>query len=521
MADDLITADIPQISNDAPVGTMFAAASSSTEPFGVPSIAIPTVDDPTLTMWTTMQKRIIKADYNMRMQAADDDVFRMLGNIIDACSIGNYTFTADDIDASAETIAEIKKWIRDTKLMEAFKGGGINSDDRGALYNYRVQGEYALWISRSNKTGGTGGIEQFVNLPINGLRRMTNPRDPTQYYFYQKYDKPNDWTEPDNWDDVESEKDKQDVQSTEQKVWYIPDGEGGRDAVDDETKELLYPNIKIDDWVLPLENLVYVKNPTMPLNDFTVSAIMAKRYLVMMTPAAIQLGIVPFDILTFGNENLRPPVVDGKIKDTNPTEYARQKKILDAYNGSIQSIIHNLYDCSTNGKPFGVQWGVDHERIEPKMSLQADFVEATLFNLNQIIAFSAGIPLTIITSAGSELATARITFSVVSNALIEVQERFKNVIMHLLRIQFESVIDEQGIGIELQTLDNTDQKTRSEIYALISQAAHHLEAAGAAPETLSQFIDGARDIPISHAVFEETSDDKKTDVDDIDDMGEE
>jgi hypothetical protein len=511
-----MNAAIEQALHGASVSTRFAAASANTPETGVPAVAIPTINDPTLTMWQTMEKRIIKADHGMRISAAEDDVFRMLGSIIDACSIGLYSFSADDMDASAETIAEMKTWIRDTNLMTAFKGGGINSDDCGALYNYRVQGEYALWVGRSNKAGGTGKIESFINLPINGLRRMTNPQDPTKFYFFQKYDKIEDYTDPEAWDDVESERDTADIKSTEQRVWYIDGGEKSRDATDDVTKKPMYPKIRETDWVLPLENLVYIKNPAQPLNDFTVSAIAAKRYLVMMTPAAIQLGIIPFDLLTFGNEELRPPMVDEKIKETNPTEYDKQIKILEAYNASIQTIIHGLFDCSTSGKPFGIQWGVTHERFEPKMSLTADFIESVLMNLNQIIAFSVGIPLTIITSVGTELATSRLTMATTSHALLATQESFREVIMHLLRMQFDKEIVDQGIEISLQELDNTDQATKADIYTKVAQAANYLKSAGASSDTISQFINSVVDIPITHAVFDETLDDKSSDGEDDD-----
>ena len=512
-----MNAAIQQALNGSPVSTRFAAASADTSGMGVPSVAIPTINDPSLTMWQTMEKRIIKADYGMRISAAEDDVFRMLGSIIDACAIGLYSFSADDMDASAETIAEMKAWIRETNLMTAFKGGGINADDRGALYNYRVHGEYALWVSRSNKAGGTGKIESFINLPVNGIRRMTNPRDPTQYYFYQKYDKVDDYSDPEAWDNVESERDKGDIQSEEQVVWYIEGGESNRDAVDEVTKKPLYPKMKDKDWVLPRENLIYVKNPAQPLNDFTVSTIAAKRYLIMMTPAAIQLGIIPFDLLTFGNDTLRPPVVDEKIKETNPTEYEKQVAILNAYNASIQSIVHELFDCSVNGKPFGVQWGVEHTRFEPKMSLTADFIESVLMNFNQIIAFSVGIPLTIITSVGTELATSRLTLSVVSHALLATQEAFKDVVMHMLRMQFDKEITEQGIMIELQRLDATDEKTQAEIFSLISQAVQHLDAAGASAETKSHFINSAVNIPINHSVFDDTTEFDETNEPNVDD----
>lgn len=510
-----MNAAIMQAMHGSPVSTMFAAASADTGNTGVPAIAIPTINDPTLTMWQTMEKRIIRADHGMRISAAEDDVFRMLGGIIDACAVGLFSFTATDMDASAETIAEMKTWIRTTNLMTAFKGGGINSDDRGALYNYRVHGEYALWVSRSSKTGGTGKIESFINLPVNGMRRITNPRDPTKFYFFQKYDKVEDYTDPELWDNIESEKDKKDIPSTEQRVWYIEGGESNRDAADEVTKEPMYPKMKEDDWVLPLENLVYIKNPAQPLNDFTVSTIAAKRYLIMMSPAAIQLGIIPFDLLTFGNEHLRPPVVDAKIKDTNPTEYARQLKILDAFNESIQTVVHELFDCSVNGKPFGIQWGIEHKRFEPKMSLTADFIREMMFTLNQIIAFSVGIPLTIITSVGTELATSRLTMSVVSHALITSQEGFKDVIMHLLRMEFEKEIEDQGIEITLMTLDQTDDLTTAKIISTIAQAVQHLDTAGATADTKRNLLISSDGMPLRHAEFEESGKDV-TNPEDVD-----
>ena len=310
-----------------------------------------------------------------------------------------------------------------------------------------------------------------------------------------------DYTDPEAWDEVESESDTKDIKSKQQIVWYIEGGESNRDATDDVTKKPMYPNIKEEDWVLPLENLIYIKNPAQPLNDFTVSTIAAKRYLIMMTPAAIQLGIIPFDLLTFGNENLRPPVVDENIKDTNPVGYAKQLKILEAYNASIQTIVHELFDCSVNGKPFGIQWGVEHQRFEPKMSLTADFIESVLMNFNQIIAFSVGIPLTIITSVGTELATSRLTMATTSHALLATQESFKDVIMHLLRMEFDNEIEDQGIEISLQELDNTDQATKADIYAKVAQAANYLKSAGASSDTISQFINSVVDMPITHASF--------------------
>jgi hypothetical protein len=237
----------------------------------------------------------------------------------------------------------------------------------------------------------------------------------------------------------------------------------------------------------------------------------------MMTPAAIQLGIIPFDLLTFGNENLRPPVVDENIKDTNPVGYAKQLKILEAYNASIQTIVHELFDCSVNGKPFGIQWGVTHERFEvtherfePKMSLTADFIREMMFTLNQIIAFSVGIPLTIITSVGTELATSRLTMSVVSHALLTSQEGFKDVIMHLLRMEFEKEIEDQGIEINLMQLDQTDDLTAAQIVSTIAQAVQHLDAAGASAETKRNLLIGSEGMPLRHADFTE-SDTSETD----------
>jgi hypothetical protein len=107
-------------------------------------------------------------------------------------------------------------------------------------------------------------------------------------------------------------------------------------------------------------------------------------------------------------------------------------------------------------------------------------------------------------------------FSVVSHALIATQEGFKDVIMHLLRMEFDKEIDEQGISIELMPLDQTDNKTVAEITNLVAQAAQHLDAAGASAETKSNFIDAMEDIPIRHAVFTDGVEDDVPDGDDSD-----
>jgi len=499
MSDTPITGEIP-IPVTPQTTCNFAAATSAAKPItGIPTTAILDADEPTLTMWETMAKRAIEPNAYMRELAAEDDVFMILSNIRSACTIGLWNIVAKDMDGSTDTIKEMYKWIKETAMMKAFTGGQINSVDKGAIYNYQVHGKYAVYCYHDGLAAG-GKVDKFVNIPVTGLRKFTHPNDPSKYYFYQKFKKESDWTDPDAWDGVETKKDESDVSSEEQRVWYIEGGEKNREAKDKETKELMYPNIKPKDWVNNLEDLIYVENPIPPLNANVIGTIMNKRYLVQMTIVAVQLGIVPFLNIVHGNDDIRPPPApDEKIKTVNATEYDKQKIMFDAFKTNMQETADMVHVAIMNGKPVSVQYGIDIKRDEPHMALTSDFMEKVIGIYNNIIARAVGLPLSLIESSGTELATSQVVKSQNDIALMAVQIGFNDVLMHMLALQFENEIEEQDISIELQPLDRASSKTRAEIQMLLSNAALSLYHAGATPDTLTNYILANVDIPIQKA----------------------
>lgn len=163
--------------------------------------------------------------------------------------------------------------------------------------------------------------------------------------------------------------------------------------------------------------------------------------------------------------------------------------------------LDNLFDATTNGKPFAKHPGIEHVRHEPKMALTAEFIEQMLGTYNDVIARSTGIPLSIIQSMGTELATSRLTKSVVDIALMAQQLHFNKVITHLMKTQFENEFLNDGIKVVLQPLDKADSKTQAEIEVLISQATELLSRSGATTETLTKYVLGNEDMPIREAEF--------------------
>ena len=475
---------------------IFASASAKESLAGVPTTAIPDVDEPTLSMWTTMQKRLITADHYMREEAAQDDVFMILSNIRSACTIGLWKLIAKDLEASEETLKKMYAWIDETGLIKAFTGGGVNSDDKGALYNWQVHGRCALFVWHGGKAGGRK-ISKFVNVPVDGLRKFTNPRDPTKYYYYQKFKKESDWKDPSKWDEVDSLSDEGEVASETQSVWYIEGGEKNRELVDKETDSLMYPNIKSDDWVNPLEDLVVITNPTPPLNDNIVTTIMNKRYLVRMSIVAVQLGIIPIYKVQFGDDNkLFPPSVDERLKTVNQSEYDKQVARVTTFKTNMETMVDTVDTSIRNGKPIAYQYGVTVERDEPSMALTAEFMEQVISIYNNIIARAAGLPLSLIMSMGVELATSALTKSVVDVALLATQLEFHDVLKQMLKLEFESEMDAEGIDLTLQPLDKADALSSAQIQHLISQAVYTLQRAGATPDTLQNLVLANEEIPL-------------------------
>jgi len=502
----------------APITTCsFAAATSSKNTItGIPTAVIPEVEEPVSVMWNTLSKRIIDPSPYMREDAAADDVFMILSNIRAACTIGDWRLIARDMDESSETLKEMYQRIKETSLIKAFTGGDINSDDKGALYNYQVHGKCAIYCYRDG-LAASGKPDKFVNISVTGLRKFTHPNDPRRYYFYQKFKKLSDWQDPSSWDDVESAKTKGEVPSEEQAIWYIEGGEKSRDEVDKETKKPMYPNIKPADWVNDLAGLYYIENPTPPLNANVITTIMNKRYLVQMTIVAVQLGIVPFLKITHGNDDIRPPPApDEKIKTVNPTEYDKQSKMFEIFKTNMQETADTVHVAVMNGKPISIQYGIDIDRDEPRMALTSDFMEKVISIYNNIIARAVGLPLSLIESSGTELATSQVVKSQNDISLTSSQINFRDILMDMLAIEFESEIADQEIIFELQPLDRASSKTRAEIQTLLSNAALSLKHAGATPETLEQYVLANADMPLQRADMTANTDTSKV-VDEPDD----
>jgi hypothetical protein len=501
---------------------IMASASNKESMTGIPTTAIADVDTPSLSMWTTMQKRLITADHYMQEEAAQDDVFMILSNIRNACTIGMWKLTAKDIEASAETIKNIYNWIDETGLIKAFTGGAVNGADQGALYNYQVHGKCAIFVWRGNKAGGGNKITKFANLPVNGLRRFTHPRNPTIYYFHQKFLKESDYTDPSKWEDVNSVSDEGDVSSETQSVWYIEGGESNRELKDKETGKLMYPNIQPDDWVNKLEDIVYLENPSPPLNDNIVTTIMNKRYMVRMSIVAVQLGIIPIYKLQFGTDDpkLFPPSVDERLKTVNKTEYDRQAAIVAKWKTNMETMVNNVDTSIRNGKPIAFQYGVTVERDEPQMALTAEFMETIISIYNNIIARAVRLPLSLIESSGTELATSMVVKSVVDIMQQAEQLGFYDTLMYLIKLQFAKEIEAEGIRIVLQNLDKSNIKTLSEIRHLDAQAIYALYRAGATPETLSDFANESEGIPIQNADMSAVHNERGGDTDVLDEVEE-
>lgn len=478
----------------------FAAATSGKDLItGIPTMVIPDVEEPTSVVWNTMAKRIIEPSVYMRENASEDDVFSIMSNIRAACTIGEWSLVATDMDASAETLKLMYRRIKETSLIKAFTGGEINSDNKGALYNYQTHGKCAVYCYRDG-LAASGKPDKFINISITGLRRFTHPNDPRKYFFHQKFKKPSDWQDPDSWDGIETEKDKGDVSSEEQVVWYIEGGEKSRDEVDKDTKKPMYPNIKPKDWVNDIASLYYLENPTPPLNANVITTIMNKRYLVQMTIVAVQLGIVPFLKITHGNDDIRPPPApDEKIKTINPTEYDKQNTMFETFKTNMQTTADTVHVAVMNGKPISIQYGIDIDRDEPHMALTSEFMEKVINIYNNIIARAVGLPLSLIESSGTELATSQVVKSQNDISLTSSQINFNDILMDMLAIEFESEIAEQGITLELQPLDRASSKTRAEIQTLLANAALSLKHAGATPETLANFVLANVDLPLQKA----------------------
>ena len=498
--DDLVTGDatVP--------GFIIASASGDASMMGLPTQSIPSIDDPSLVMWEVMNKRLIHGNYHSREDAALDDVFSILSDITTACIFGEWKVIATDMEDSEETIKKVYRRIDEMKLISAYKGGGVNSADRGALRNSQIHGKYALYLYRNQKAGGDGGISEVVNMSVDGLVRMVNPIDPTDYYFYQEFKKEADYKNPEAWKDVENDTDKADVPAEVQCVWYIPEGEKSRYAQDGDGA-LLYPSIKEGDWVNVLEDLVYIESPNKTLNDNIVTTIMNKRYLTRMSIIAVQIGIVGLIKIIFGNEQSPPPQAPNElIKDSNPTEYARQKAVFDSFAANMASMIDEVYDAVMNGKPIGYVSTIQVVRDEPKMALTGEFMEQALLIYNNIIARAVGIPLTIVTSVGIALSTSRTTKSVTDVALGDKQSSVRATIMYILGKEFAEEIANEGIDLELQPLDKADSKTMAEIVDLAARATFSLRRAGATDETLENLVLAMDGIPLQKVDMSGASD---------------
>ncbi|MCK5432399.1 MAG: hypothetical protein KAJ03_06615 [Gammaproteobacteria bacterium] len=509
-------------------GRLFAAEGD--EKTVIPTFVSPTGDADTSVMSTMMNKRAFEDNYYMREDAANDDTWRILADVWKSCMMGVWNLTATDPANSADILLDINEYIRTSSLIKVFQGGQMGSDGRGALDDFKIHSKLAIY-QVDNKIAGAK-YPKFVRMSVDGLRRYVNPRDPTDVYYFQKVNVPSDFGDPDTFGETSSLEDSKNTQTEEIRIWYIPGGDANRgDTNDDGTTK--YSGMQDTDIVNDSDKLCYVENPLPSMNQETVTTIMTKRYLQRMSVVAIQYGIAPFAEVTFGNEDFKPPEPPSElIKLSQPDKYAADKAIYDNWTANFAAVLDDLYTSMIQGKSWGHGPALVLKMHPQRMSLTAEFMDKMIGIFNNAIARSVGIPMGLIESSGTELATSRLTKSVNDISLNSDQVGFYDILMYYIRQQFgDDVIDSNGIRLELQSLDKADDLVISEIQNNITDSCLKMFKSGVAPESIKAYIDSSEILGIRDAVMldvesqigeplvDDVGDDDDTPVDTEDDGG--
>lgn len=412
-------------------------------------------------IWVDSEVRMIEDTYTNRAKAFEiDALVRLIISVQTYSILGKQKITSNDDNVHKQLLSDIKTKLFDNlDLIAVLRSSMPNLKKDGCAY---FQKRYAIGTINNKETREIESIQK-----LEYVEKYSNPTNPSDYYLFQNVEIKKNWQDPLS------------KSTTMQKSWYIKGGE----AEATKNKNI---NLKTDK-VIDLKYIIDIQNNESGDSSLTacLTQIFIKHLIFMHFPNLVALVVTPGVMFSYSTkeENGVPQQPDTKMAESNPTEYAYQKKYYEEFKIAMKTIVNNLEaDWMTKGIVSMPDY-ITAKIMESSQALNADMLDTMLNRLNREIAFALNFPLSLLDAQGVELSTSRNILTTMSLVMKGVQDQYVNLIQSLIEEQFPAA-KAAGIVFEFSELDPRDAKDYATIEKLHADVIRIYKDVGASEDDI-------------------------------------
>lgn len=349
--------------------------------------------------------------------------------------LGDYSIQTEDNKKYAPAIKEIRQYLNDIGMLDAFREDFI---------------DYAIIHGHSYRRKDPNGddIETLSPLKNSTIRTYRDPWDASVEAYHQKIHVQNAWSDTN-------------ISTTEYNSWFIPGGmtyiEG---ELEDPKAKAIFDGVKEKYGITDITHLrvdsadriiaMHRVEPGEPAPiDSAILAIWLKRLLLTNSPNIIFRVLSPFvhiknglvlevtgadggkDLITTVPQ--QPP--EG-MKTTDPERYAAENSIFESWKTACQSAVTTVIKCLKDGGVFSSGPDMSMEVIESGRTVPSEFIKTMLDLLDQEIGQAFGFPVALVKANGSELATSRTILELFNATYAGVRRDYETIADELIREKF-------------------------------------------------------------------------------------
>ena len=408
-------------------------------------------------IWTQAEERAIEdTPANRRLAYRIDGLVRFITNIKRFSILKDYTISSDDDTANEQLLIDVEKFVRDIKLLRAF---------REVFQPLQIEGAGHLQKQYDGASVSSLAI-------LENLTKHTNPTKVNDFYYYQNQEVSKNWQNP------------EETETEALRVWFI-----------DEALRNEYTSIKEGkDKVYSRDRIIEIRNNEAGESNLqtVVSYVFIKNYLLQLMPNLIEIVTSPHEQIIYSTVDKAgvpciPKMPAPSLKAIDPIKYSDEVAEYTAWTANLKTLANRIaLDRDRQRKTIHPDT-IEEKILESEASLNSDMIKALIHSLDVQIAYGMGFSLSLVEASGTEKASARNIYSTISVTMSGVQGQFNAIADELIYEQFSGA-EAAGVKFKLEDLNPEDKLSvaeRKKKYAEIADILYNMQVE---PTSIANFI---------------------------------
>lgn len=408
-------------------------------------------------IWTQAEERAIEdTPANRRLAYRIDGLVRFITNIKRFSILKDYTISSDDDTANEQLLIDVEKFVRDIKLLRAF---------REVFQPLQIEG--AGHLQKQYDGASVSSLAVLEN-----LTKHMNPIKNNDYYYFQSQEVSKDWRNP------------EETETEALRVWFI-----------DEALRNEYPSIiEGEDKVYSRDRIIEIRNNEAGESNLqtVVSYVFIKNYLLQLMPNLIEIVTSPHEQIIYSTVDKAgvpciPKMPAPSLKTIDPIKYTDEVAEYTAWTANLKTLANRIAQDRAKQRKTIHPDTIREEILESEASLNSDMIKALISALDTQIAFGMGFSLSLVEASGTEKASARNIYSTISVTMSGVQRQFNAIADELIHEAF-STAEAAGVKFKLEDLNPEDKLSVAERKKHYAEVAEILSNIGVEPSSIDNFI---------------------------------